>query len=207
MPRFEFSGYRRLVIKVGSSLLVDGGGDLERALVAVAHDAREPFRVDDAGADDAADLLVERADHRTLGPGMVVVVDRAGCALQVLDRSRGARVAVDREQMGQLLLNLAQNAVSAAVEEEDGRPEVRLTARREGPELVLEVEDNGPGIPPEEQEKVFELFYSTRKGGTGLGLAITYNIVRRHGGEIRAENHADAAGCSFTIDLPRPDCI
>ena len=121
--------------------------------------------------------------------------------LQVLDRSRGARVAVDREQMGQLLLNLAQNAVSAAVEEEDGRPEVRLTARREGPELVLEVEDNGPGIPPEEQEKVFELFYSTRKGGTGLGLAIVQRIAKGHGSEVEIESR-EGLGTVMRIRLP-----
>ncbi len=121
--------------------------------------------------------------------------------LQVLDRSRGARVAVDREQMGQLLLNLAQNAVSAAVESEEGRPEVKLTARREGPELVLEVEDNGPGIPPEEQEKVFELFYSTRKGGTGLGLAIVQRIAKGHGSEVEIESR-EGMGTVMRIRLP-----
>ena len=121
--------------------------------------------------------------------------------LQVLDRSRGARVAVDREQMGQLLLNLAQNAVSAAVESEEGRPEVKLTARREGPELVLEVEDNGPGIPPEEQEKVFELFYSTRTGGSGLGLAIVQRIAKGHGSEVEIESR-EGMGTVMRIRLP-----
>ncbi len=70
--------------------VVDRRRDLEGALVAVPHDAGQPFRVDDARADDAADLVLERADHRPLGPGVVVVVDDRRPAGQVLDRRRGA---------------------------------------------------------------------------------------------------------------------
>jgi hypothetical protein len=60
--------------------VVDGGDDLEGALVAVAHDARDPFRIDDAGADDAGDLLLERAGQRVLGARMVVVIGGGAAA-------------------------------------------------------------------------------------------------------------------------------
>ncbi len=54
-------------------------------------------------------------------------------------------------------------------------------------------------------ERIFQPFFSSKtgKGGTGLGLAITYNIVRRHRGTIRAENHPGGCGCTFTVELPR----
>ncbi|MFL6201437.1 MAG: ATP-binding protein, partial [Thermoanaerobaculia bacterium] len=57
------------------------------------------------------------------------------------------------------------------------------------------------GIPPEERERVFELFYSTRKGGTGLGLAIVDRIARAHGGRVRLES-AVGEGTSVTVELP-----
>lgn len=143
-----------------------------------------------------AGVLLERAAAVLSGETQEKAV-----VLEVLDRSRGALVAVDREQMSQLLLNLAQNAVAAAIETGLGRPEVKLTARREGPELVLEVEDNGPGIPLEEQEKIFELFYSTRKGGTGLGLAIVQRIAKGHGSEIEIDSR-EGQGTVMRFRLP-----
>ena len=85
--------------------------------------------------------------------------------------------------MGQLLLNLAQNAFAAA-EEAGRRPMLKLAAYRQGPAVVLELTDNGIGMTAEEQRKIFELFYSTRKGGTGLGLAIAERIARAHGGRL-----------------------
>jgi signal transduction histidine kinase len=118
----------------------------------------------------------------------------------VVDRSGGARVRVDLSQINQLLLNLVQNALAAT--EESGRPPVvRLTAYRQGGTVMLEVEDNGTGIPAGEQAKIFDLFYSTRKGGTGLGLAIVDRIARAHGGRMRVES-ALGEGTVMTLELP-----
>ena len=100
-----------------------------------------------------------------------------GVTVEVRDLTGGADLAVDRAQVGQLLLNLAYNGL-AATEGVGRRPLLRLTARRRGGAAVLEVEDNGSGIPPEARERMFEIFYSTRKGGTGLGLAIVDRIAR-----------------------------
>jgi len=120
--------------------------------------------------------------------------------VEIEDRSHGAEVEVDRGQVNQLLLNLAQNALAAAAEGE-GPPEVRLVARREEDEVVIEVRDNGPGIPTEERQRIFDLFYSNRKGGTGLGLAIVQRIARAHGTEVEVGGEP-GAGAVLSLRLP-----
>ncbi|HVR28730.1 MAG TPA: ATP-binding protein [Thermoanaerobaculia bacterium] len=118
----------------------------------------------------------------------------------VADRTAGAEVDVDVDQMRQLLLNLVQNGLTAA--EEAGRPpRILLTAERQGGRVVLGVEDNGVGIPPELSERVFELFYSTRKGGTGLGLAIARRIAHEHDGEV-AHSSIPGEGTRALVSLP-----
>jgi signal transduction histidine kinase len=127
-------------------------------------------------------------------------IRRRGAQVEVEDRSGGARVKVDPAQINQLLLNLAQNALAAT--EESGRPpHLKLLAYRRGPEVVLELVDNGVGIPPGEQGKVFDLFYSTRKGGTGLGLAIVERIARAHGGRVVIDSTV-GAGTAVKLSLP-----
>ncbi len=127
-------------------------------------------------------------------------LQRRGAEVEVEDRSGGARVRVDPGQLNQLLLNLAQNALNAT--EESGRPPLlRLLAYRHGGEVVLEVVDNGTGIPPEEQERIFDLFYSTRKGGTGLGLAIVQRIAQTHGGRITVKS-TPGVGTAVAVAFP-----
>jgi signal transduction histidine kinase len=101
--------------------------------------------------------------------------------------------------MKQLVLNLVQNAL-AATEESSREPEVRLIARREPGKVLLEVLDNGGGISGD-MEKVFEIFYSTRKGGTGLGLAVVRRIAENHGGEITIQS-TPGVGTRFQVALP-----
>jgi signal transduction histidine kinase len=127
-------------------------------------------------------------------------IQKRGARVEVEDRSGGASVRVDRGQMTQLLLNLAQNSLAAA-EEAGRRPLLRLTASRQGGSVLLEVEDNGVGIPPEEQDKVFDLFYSTKKGGTGLGLAIVDRIARAHEGQARVRS-TPGEGTAVTVEIP-----
>ena len=139
--------------------------------------------------------LLERVSEVLAGE-----IQKRGARVEVDDRSGGARVRVDRGQMNQLLLNLAQNALAAA--EEAGRPPVlELASYREGPVVLLELTDNGAGIPPEEQQRIFEIFYSTRKGGTGLGLAIVDRISRAHGGRVLVRSEV-GAGTTVTVELP-----
>ncbi len=129
-------------------------------------------------------------------------LDRRGIDLLVEDRSAGALVCVDPGQLTQLLLNLVQNAVGAT-EESARPPEIRLIARREGAKVLLEVLDNGVGIPSERMDNIFDLFYSTRKGGTGLGLAVVKRIADNHGGEIMVQSTPDIG---TRVQLLLPEC-
>src|SRR3954467_13391521 len=120
--------------------------------------------------------------------------------VEIEDRSGGARIRIDPAQMNQLLLNLAQNAFNAA-EEARRRPWLKLTAGRQGPSVLLELADNGVGMTAEEQEKIFDLFYSTRKGGTGLGLAIAERIASAHGGRLGVRS-TKGLGTTVPVELP-----
>jgi signal transduction histidine kinase len=82
-----------------------------------------------------------------------------------------------------------------------GRVTIRTRAGAGG-EVVIEVEDDGPGMAPDVRERVFEVFYSRRGGGTGLGLPIAKQIVERHGGMIELES-AEGEGTTFRLRLPR----
>lgn len=125
---------------------------------------------------------------------------KRGLQIVVKDRSGGARVKVDPEQFNQLLLNLAQNAIAAT--EGSGRsPSLFLTVERRGAQIALELVDNGVGMSEAEQKKIFDLFYSNRKGGTGLGLAIVDRIARAHGAELSLRS-SPGVGTAVSILLP-----
>jgi len=133
---------------------------------------------------------------------MVVAEARSrGARIEIEDRTEGGNLNVDPGQVRQLLLNLLQNALAAT--EESGRPpEVRLCAERRGYRIVLSVQDNGVGICPEEKARMFDLFYSTRRGGTGLGLSIVERIVRDHEGGIEIDS-TPGEGTTVRVRLPR----
>jgi signal transduction histidine kinase len=125
---------------------------------------------------------------------------RHGVVLRIEDGTDGGRVEVDAEQWNQLLLNLLQNAL-AATEETGRRPAVALRASRLGGRIAIEVVDNGVGIEPADRDRVFEAFYSTRKGGTGLGLAVVRRIARAHGAELELDS-AVGEGTTVRVVLP-----
>jgi signal transduction histidine kinase len=117
---------------------------------------------------------------------------------------RGLMADADPDQLFRTLLNLARNAVQALESNaapDPGRDQVRITGRREGAVVVLEVSDTGPGIPQDAREHLFEAFKSsTRTGGSGLGLAIAAELVRAHGGDIHLVD--GTIGATFRITIP-----
>jgi signal transduction histidine kinase len=109
------------------------------------------------------------------------------------------RVEIDATQFKQALINLLVNA--RQVLKDGGAVTVRTRAGSHG-EVVVEVEDDGPGIPDDVRERIFEVFYSSRGGGTGLGLPIARQIVERHGGTIEVSS-IEGRGTTFRVRLPR----
>jgi two-component system NtrC family sensor kinase len=110
-------------------------------------------------------------------------------------------VWADANQLQQVLVNLITNAKQAMAEVKAER-RLRLSMHRATPARVrIEVEDTGPGIPPETISKVFDPFVTTKSDGTGLGLSISYGIIREHGGTLTVASPA-GRGATFTIELP-----
>ena len=107
---------------------------------------------------------------------------------------------VDARLIKQAVLNLMLNAMNAM--ESRGGGELILGAHQDGREACIDVIDTGGGIPANVVGKIFDAYYSTRKGGTGLGLAMTQRIITEHGGSIAVES-AEGKGSKFTIRLPR----
>jgi len=107
------------------------------------------------------------------------------------------------EHLVQVLLNLIDNARQALSGRVDAR--IELSTRRVGQNVEIRVKDNGPGIPEEIQERIFDAFYTTKAEGegTGVGLAISFAIVREHGGDLDFESQP-GEGTEFTVRLPVP---
>ena len=114
------------------------------------------------------------------------------------------RVIGDAALLQQALLNIVVNA-EHAIAGHKGTGEIVISGRADRGLLVLEIDDNGPGIPPDLLSHLFDPFFTTKEvgKGTGLGLAITFGIVHEHGGTIAAGS-SPQGGARFTIQLPLP---
>ncbi|MDI3298649.1 MAG: HAMP domain-containing sensor histidine kinase [Bacillota bacterium] len=163
-------------------------------------------------------LLLARADagqHLRLDPVEPVTILRSALRqarvfrpdVQIvgdgLERIEGSRIRCQPDYFKELFMILLDNAVRHS----PPGGTVRLEARRDGEWLELAVRDQGPGIPPEEQERIFERFYRGRaengraRDGTGLGLSIARWIAQEHGGSIRVESQV-GQGARFVVRVP-----
>ncbi len=117
-------------------------------------------------------------------------------------------IRVDPVLFEQVLFNLLDNAAKYAPQGSS----IRIDGRADEYNVVIEVSDEGPGIPPADVDRVFDTFYRVSKGdqvraGTGLGLSICRGFVEAMGGAITARNRSDRSGAVFTIRLPKPNEI
>jgi two-component system, OmpR family, sensor histidine kinase ChvG len=168
--------------------LVSGLRDVARVEGQIEADVTEPVNI--------ARLLDEIVSASSAGA-------RARIALTIRDAT--ARVIASRERLAQVLDNLIANALSFAP---DGST-IAITLRRLADEIVLTVEDEGPGVPEGHLDRVFDRFFTYRPSDpqrehVGLGLAIAKQIVESYGGSIQAANR-NVGGAVFTVRMPASD--
>lgn len=155
-----------------------------------------PMRHDDVDLARVADETITR---------LRTYADRQDVALREEVAADEPTVVVgDEDRLGQLLANLVHNAIKFS----PAGAEVVVHVRGDKENVLVEVEDHGPGIPQQDRNRIFERFYkvdrarSRGRGGTGLGLAIARHIVDRHRGHIWVQSE-EGAGSSFFVSLPR----
>jgi signal transduction histidine kinase len=179
--------------------------DLARFEAGQPEMARSPF--------DLAALLRSMAQKfaaQARQAGVALQLDLPGDAPLLQAPLDGTLMMIgDPDRLGQVFANLLDNALKYS----QAGGQVRLAVQSRDGWVEVRVEDDGPGIPPAELERIFERFYQTDKSrrsgraGAGLGLAIAREIIRAHGGAIHAENRSAPAGAAFIVRLPlaQPD--
>jgi signal transduction histidine kinase len=180
---------------------------LETALAQTQRLGRLVTELLDLSRIDAGTYVLQAQDC-DLEPLLARAVAEAGVTARMAGRAIGFRVDVpegttvhaDPGRLHQVVVNLLDNAAR------HGPPgsEVHVSGRREGGDIVIEVRDEGPGIAPEDRERVFGRFIRGERavgGGTGLGLAIARWVVDLHGGRIAV---AGSPGCRIRVTLPLP---
>ena len=155
-------------------------------------------------------LLASRLDARESDIGTIEPVDLTGLAAEECARAGAELVPTDDgralvvQGVAKLLRRAVRNLLENARRYSNGHVTVEL--RREGQYAVVRVRDQGPGVPAEERERIFEPFYrlagaSERYGGVGLGLALVRSITQRHHGSVKCEGQ-DGAGACFVVRIP-----
>jgi signal transduction histidine kinase len=124
--------------------------------------------------------------------------DPALARLSIDVRGDPGELRGDVQQLRTVIVNLLRNAAEAA----GGKGRVAVDVRDHEGAVELSVEDDGPGVPDEQREKVFEPFFTTRARGTGLGLAIVRRVVEAHGGTVTVED-PPGGGARFRLRVPR----
>ncbi len=161
--------------------------------------------------------LLRYAREEEMHPARMKLVDAAESALEtVRERIDAGRVTVrrdfdapgemvgDAEQLRRVFINLIGNALDAFAEAKTREPVLELAIGENlgGSEVWARVKDNGPGMDPETQTRIFKPFFTSKANGTGLGLAITRKLIDAHGGEIELSS-APGQGSEFTLHFPK----
>lgn len=168
---------------------------VEEVLLASRLDAQAPLNLQ---AVDVAGLLVEEAQR------VQAQVHLDAVSLSAVPTVY--QLMADEKLLRRAVRNLLENARRYGVSPEGASPvDIRLTLSAQG--LNIAVEDRGPGVPPEQRERIFEPFYrlpghAEHAGGVGLGLSLVRQIAERHGGEVRCEPR-EGGGSRFIVSLPK----
>jgi signal transduction histidine kinase len=190
----------------------DFGSSIIKESERIAHIVRNLLRFSRRDPEQSAPVLLKDIVTATLS--LVAPMLRKDQVVLTCDVADGALAVHCRmQQIQQVLLNLISNASHAVNEqfsEEPGRKKISIRGRvfdRDGaPWVRLTVEDNGPGIRPENRPRIFDPFFTTKQTdrGTGLGLSISYRIVREHQGNLWFETQV-GMGTKFHLELPVAD--
>ncbi len=124
-------------------------------------------------------------------------VHRARLLLELTDGL--PQVSIDRVQIQHVILNLVRNGLEALSGSGSAGGEVRICSGRTGGDVEVAVCDNGPGVLPQELERIFDPFFSTKPSGTGLGLAISNTVVRAHGGTLAYRPNRPTGACFYFL--------
>jgi signal transduction histidine kinase len=153
---------------------------------------QESTRVQPTDINTVVDAAMQIVDHQ-LGVNNVKITKEYATDLPQCE--------VNANQLQQAIMNFAINAQQAMGS--DGGQLVVRTRNSGADGVIIEVEDNGPGIPEDIRGKIFEPFFTTKPAGqgTGLGLSVTYGIVKDHGGDIEIED-VSGGGTRFIVTLP-----
>jgi two-component system OmpR family sensor kinase/two-component system sensor histidine kinase BaeS len=203
------------VIQGNLRAILDDVYDLDKIEVARLYDqTRQLSRL----VDDLHDLALLETNQFSLNKSsqdLPAITREVAAIYQPLVEDQGIRLVLDLEEgispingdaarITQCLNNLLNNALRHT----PSGGEIRICTREETGRVYLEVRDSGPGIDPEHLPYIFDRFYradpdrSRKSGGSGLGLAITQELVRAHGGEIKAASPGKSLGSIFTISFP-----
>jgi two-component system NtrC family sensor kinase len=205
----QISGWMGTVVADAEGLTEDERGELETAVVRIGEQIERcrrlahqllSFAKGSAPMRDRCDL------RKVLGRAVAFLAPelkhkRVDVALDFRDEEE-LTVYSDSRLLEQVFVNIVANAVYAAKEVETGG-RVSLKTAKTDSYLVVAVIDNGPGIPEEIKDKIFDIFFTTKPPGkgTGLGIPISYNILKKLGGDMTVESEP-GAGTTVTVRLP-----
>jgi nitrogen fixation/metabolism regulation signal transduction histidine kinase len=194
------AGYRR-TLEEARAIVEEEVATLRRLVSEFSAFAKLPeARLEEA---DLSDFVLD-AGRSLAAVGEELQAGDDGARISVTTETQGVPlpVRIDAMMLKRCVDNLVRNAVQALLARgpgQDGR--VIIAARREGAQAVLEVRDDGPGVPEADRARVFDPYFTTKADGTGLGLAIAKKVVLEHDGEISCET-APEGGAAFRMRLP-----
>ncbi len=145
-----------------------------------------------------ADVRVRELLERAVAEARRRCTGGAQARVTVTVAPEASSAPLDPDRMLEAMVGLLENGIDAS----NGRGKVEVRATREGRMLRFEVIDEGPGISPEETERIFDPFYTTKASGVGLGLVLCRQIARRHGGELRVLPAPHGTGACFRLEIP-----